>query len=153
MKYFDLRLRNYNRSEIECIDDNNEECWLSLTRHECNGVGGQSEKEIDITAAAAGISTHPSVPQIPVKVPLAPHNQHPVPKNAAGAAMPPMLDERCRKTPSEKIPGNPTVSGTLRAQYSPDSHSSQLLQQRTSQLILPDGEEIDLISWSLPSAD
>ena len=153
MKYFDLRLRNYNRSEIECIDDNNEECWLSLTRHECNGVGGQPEKEIDITAAAAGISTHPSVPQIPVKDPLTPHNQHPVPKNAAGAAMPPMLDERCRKTPSEKIPGNPTVSGTLRAQYSPDSHSSQLLQQRTSQLILPDGEEIDLISWSLPSAD
>ena len=113
MKYFDLKLRNYNASEIKCVGDNDEGGGVPLSWGHSIELSGQPQKHIDVGAAA----THPphqfSLPQYPVST-------------LPGKAAPPT-------PPTETLP------------------ACQLLQTANSQLILPDGETIDLVCWS-PSA-
>ena len=114
-----VNLRIYNRGEVKFIDDNDEQDGHPFQWDHLTWVGRGPEKTIDIGSASA-TCTLPSLPQIPP--PTALPGSHSTPTAAK----------------SEALSRAPVASQLL----------LPTITAATEQLILPDGEPVELISWA-----
>ena len=118
-----LNLRNYNRGEVKLFNDNDEETGESLNWDHWGEVGIGPGKAIDAGLSAA-TTTHPKLPQCPLVA-------------VSQTALP-----ACPTTPL--MPQLETLGRAAAVCRQP----TQSAATTTKQLILPDGESIELISWA-----